>query len=560
MTLSVEKHIKAILFDIGGTLVQKQDHGYRDLAVIQQMVTLLDANCTPEELVDTIQTGQAAYRTWQRHSFIELAAEEKWTRFLLADYPTEIVRTLAPQLQDLWRQSRGKRWLAPHARQTLKELRNRGYILATVSHTTPQFLNELGAADLFQARLHAARFGKRKPHPAIFLAAARECGVKPAECAFVGDRLSRDVIGSREAGLGAVILVQNEFSTREFEPCPMQADLVIPDIAFLLDHFKTVPQGPSQSIAIESPPALYDGALSTLNWDPNRSSLNAFLEAGREMGFARFELNHQIPPEVFEQIDLNRFHFGSLHNPCPAAPPMKVLESEDRLLTSLDENLRHSAIDVLKNTIETGYRLGARSIVIHSGWVKGDDSLDRQLRELFKAGQMFTSEYEDLKRRLVSDRCERGKPHLERLIKSLDEIFAFAAHTDLLLGIENLMHYYELPGFDEMQVLLQTFTQPNIGWQLDVGHLQIHQNLGLESMQRWLDQFGERLVGIHHHDVIGIDDHLHPGCGSVNFAAIAAKIRPQTQVTLEVKPQVTSEQIKIGLQFLVEQGCIARLD
>ena len=122
------------------------------------------------------------------------------------------------------------------------------------------------------------------------------------------------------------------------------------------------------------------------------------------------------------------------------------------------------------------------------------------------------------------------------------------------------MHYYELPNFEEMQSLMQTFPQPMIGWQLDTGHLQIHQNLGLESMQRWLDHFGDRLVGIHHHDVIGIDDHLIPGVGSIDFAAIAAKIQPQTQITLEVKPLVKAAEIKAGLEFLAGQGCIAQLE
>jgi len=560
MELTAQKNIKAILFDIGGTLVQKQNHGYRDPAIIKQMTAMLGANCTPDVLVSTIQAGQADYRAWQKHSFIELSPSDKWQRFFLKEYPLELVSTHAEELQDLWRMSRGKRWLAPDARQTLEELSARGYILATVSHTTPEFLKELGIADLFHTQLHATRYGRRKPHPAIFLAAARECGVLPSQCAFIGDRLSRDVIGSREAGLGEVILVQNEFTTQEFEPCPMQADLVVSDLSMLVDHFQPLHQGSITPAVVRPQPVLYDAALSTLNWDQTKISLNEFLQAGREMGFARFELNHQIPQDIFDQIDFNRFHIGSLHNPCPAIIQMKSLESEDRLLTSLDENLRRSAVDVLKNTIETGYRLGARSIVIHSGWVRGDDSMDRNLRELFNPGKRDTPEYETLKQKLIADRSERSKPHLESLIKSLEEIIVFSRGTNLLLGIENLMHYYELPNFDEMQVLMKTFPQPMIGWQLDTGHLQIHQNLGLESMQRWLDHFGDRLVGIHHHDIIGINDHLAPGVGNVDFAAIAAKIQSQTQITLEVKPLVKAAEIKAGLEFLARQGCIARLE
>jgi len=560
MTDSSQNNIKAIFFDIGGTLIQKQNHGYRNLNVIKQMVDLLQTDCSPEALLEMINAGEVEYRAWREFSFIELAPEEKWQRFLLKEFSAELVREKATELQRLWRQSRGKRWLAPHVVETVKELSARGYILATISHSTPEYLHNTELEKLFCAQVYAPSYGKRKPHPSIFMAEAAQCHIPPAECAYIGDRHSRDLIGSREAGFGKVILVKNEYTTPESTPCPMHADAIISDVSELLDLFLPLSLEMKESTSSSKSPTLYDAALSSINWDREATTINEFFQARRELGFARFELNHQVPQEIFDQIDFNRYHFSTLHNPCPAILPMKQLEKEDRLLTSLNERLRQSGVDVLKNTIENAWRLGARSIVIHSGWVSGNNNRDRELWRLYEEGKQDAPEFIELRRDMIADRSEHSKPHLQQLIKSYNEIVEFTKGSNLLLGIENLMHYYELPGFDEMQVLLQTFTQPNIGWQLDVGHLQIHQNLGLESMQRWLDQFGERLVGIHHHDVIGIDDHLHPGCGSVNFAAIAAKIRPQTQVTLEVKPQVTSEQIKIGLQFLVEQGCIARLD
>jgi sugar phosphate isomerase/epimerase len=121
------------------------------------------------------------------------------------------------------------------------------------------------------------------------------------------------------------------------------------------------------------------------------------------------------------------------------------------------------------------------------------------------------------------------------------------------------MHYYELPNFTEMQVLLETFKQPWVGWQFDTGHLQIMENLGLESIQAWLDDFGKRLIGLHFHDVDGIDDHIAPGLGCTNFVPIGKYIQPHTQITLEVKPFVTPEEILAGISTLENNNCIFRI-
>lgn len=328
-------------------------------------------------------------------------------------------------------------------------------------------------------------------------------------------------------------------------------------------HSSTIPIDSDEAL-VEDHKQLYydaqiDATLSTINWDPVHSGINQFLQAACEVGFTRFELNHQIPPEVFEQIDFDTFCFNSLHNPCPAIIPMKQLEIEDRLLTSLDEKSRQSGMDVLKNTIETARLLGARLVVIHSGWVTGSDAMDRTLRSLYLEGKENTPEYAQLKAKMIADRNERGKPHLQSLMKSFWEIIEFTGDCNLMLGIENLLHYYEMPNFNEMSQILGEFKQPWFGWQLDTGHIQVQQNLGLESFLYWLEQFAGRMVGIHLHDVMGLKDHLAPGLGKVDFAAIAPNIPPHAQRTLEVKPFVTPAEITGSLPLLEKSGCLAKI-
>ena len=551
--------IKGIFFDIGGTLVMKAKNAERDQAVIARMVTLLGLSCTPAELIAQIKEGEDKYKTWRSISMKELPPEERWPRFLLSGLPHETVRNNAVMLQSLWSESRGKRSVPAETVDTLQELNKRGYLLGTISHTSPAYLEASGVLPLFKTIIHAAQFGWRKPHPTPFLEAARRSGLLPQECAYVGDRPSRDVIGAREAGFGMVIQLILSDEPTESIPCPMKPDVTLHSLAGLLDLFAPLDRASMSVPGAGKEPILYDAALSTMWWNKEEWSADEFCAKGRQLGFARFELNHQIPPGVLAQFNLDRYHMGALHDPCPAYVPAKTLERADQVITSLDETLRRQAVEGVKKTIEAAYQLGARHVVIHPGRVVGDHSLDDRLRVLFREGKKGTPEFEELRQSVIADRAQRSKPHLAALVKSLREIIAFAEGKLLTLGLENRYHYYELPIFDEMEVLLSEFQQPWVGWHLDVGHLQTHFQLGLTDFDAWLEQLGQRITGVHLHDVRGITDHQAPGKGEVDFARIAAALPLYCFRTLEVDKSATMEEMSAGLKTLAQAGCISFL-
>lgn len=551
--------IKAIFFDVGGTLITKANFPTRDLNVIAKMATLVNETCTPHELAGRILNGDREYKAWRSRSFIELPPKERWSRFLLPDLPVKLVKRHAEQLQSLWSESKGKKTVPAETVSTVEELNKRGYLLGTISHTSPKYLAAAGILPLFTTIIHASRFGWRKPHPAPFLAAAKQSGFLPEECAYVGDRPSRDVIGAREAGFGMVIQLMLSTEPPESELCPMHPDVLIRRLGELLELFPALPAGALDQHNGKTEPLLYDASISSMWWNKETNSINEFLERGKSLGFTRFELNHQTPPEAFTQIDLNRFHIGSLHDPCPAIIPAKTLEKADQVITSTNEALRQRAVDGVKNTIEEAYRLAARHVVIHPGRIAGDHSMDDQLRILYRNGLKGTDEYEELRRAVMADRTDRSKPHMAALIKSLHEIIAFADGKGLTLGLENRYHYYELPVFGEMDTLLGEFKQEWVGWQFDIGHLQVLTELGLTLFDPWLERFGERIVGVHLHDVKGIKDHQAPGNGEVDFNKIAAALPLYCYRTLEVDKSLTDLEIAAGLKVLAESGCITLL-
>lgn len=555
--------IKAILFDIGGTLRIVHKSKNRSLATLQKMQALVGDTGDAQKFAHKLVEGEKQYRVWCKNTLSELNEAGLWTRFMLPDSPTTMVAENAIALNQLWREAHSNSFL-PGSVELLRTLAARGYILAIVSNTTssvevPKLLKEYGIEALFSSVLLSTVYGKRKPHPAMFLTAARECGVNPLECAYIGDRPSRDVVGSRVAGIGKVVIVQHQFTESETDPCPMRADVVIQDISELIQIFPPLEIPARKNSETPRPFFLYDAALSTMWWSRQTDTASDFFSKGRGLGFASFELNHQIMPEEFAGMDFNHYNINTLHDPCPAVIHAKQLEKEDLQVTSLDETRRRVGVDTVKHTIEQACNLGARSVVIHPGRIAGDHAMDNQLRGMYRAGLQGTAEYEQLRLELIADRKVRGQPHLDALMKSLSEIVDFTKSTGISLGFENRFHYYELPIYHELEAILLEFQQPWVGWQLDVGHLQVHHALGLMNFREWLEHFGSRIIGVHLHDVQGLVDHRSPGSGDVDFRLVAAHLPTHAHRTLEVDKSLTFEQVHLGMENLVAAGCVIRL-
>ncbi|MGN6744349.1 MAG: HAD family hydrolase [Amnibacterium sp.] len=67
-------------------------------------------------------------------------------------------------------------------------------------------LEALGIERRFAHLITSGELGVAKPDPRIFEAAAARFGLRPADCAYVGDRLRTDAIGATAAGMRGVWL------------------------------------------------------------------------------------------------------------------------------------------------------------------------------------------------------------------------------------------------------------------------------------------------------------------------------------------------------------------
>lgn len=566
--------IQAIVFDIGGTLRTGHKNEGCEQRQISLLQSILGETGDPGEFLLKIHAHEKKYREWCKNSLVELTEADLWTKFMLPDYAPEFIRENAVKLNQVWRDSRTKT-LLPDAVQMIKTLADRGYALGIISNTTssvevPKLLEENGIANLFSSVILSTVFGRRKPHLSLFLACSREMGVLPENCAYVGDSLSRDLIGPRQAGFGEVIIINAPgYQQDEFDPddehrketlTEMKPDFKIRRLDDLLNIFPERDRTHTvNTVSSSQPEILYEAALSTM-WSVDQDMpFNDTFIAGRKIGFARFELNHKVPPELYRSWDANRFYIATVHDPCPAVYSYDAMKENDILISSRNEGRRNKGVDILKKTIDLACKLGSKSVVVHSGSINCDRSREVRLRKLFNSGFSDTSEYHEIAAELIADRAKLAPTYVERVMKSLTEVIDFAKNTGVSIALENRYRYYDLPLPDEMELFLGLCKESWFGFQYDIGHAQTLDALGLVKHQEWLDRFSDRMIGVHLHDVIGITDHQAPGLGEVNFRKIAPYLPENAFKTLEIGPQASTTEIASSLEVLAESGCIKRV-
>jgi putative hydrolase of the HAD superfamily len=106
------------------------------------------------------------------------------------------------------------------------------YLVGSISNGVAD-LEVIGLAGHFKVSLAAARFGRAKPDPAIFLAACAALEVAPGEAVYVGDDLQLDVVGAQQAGLRAVWL--NRKGGDAHLEAGVRPDAICADLDELLD-------------------------------------------------------------------------------------------------------------------------------------------------------------------------------------------------------------------------------------------------------------------------------------------------------------------------------------
>ena len=300
-------------------------------------------------------------------------------------------------------------------------------------------------------------------------------------------------------------------------------------------------------------------ALSTAFTSNRPHTGKALLELFQQFNVTGLELDYRIDEarhkKIREALKQSRVKVVSVHNffPIPAVKPDSGGGGDLFLLSHPDPQERKQAIEWTSRSIEHAHNLGARSVVLHCGYVDMNPELDR-LYHYHATDQVNSPEAQAFIYQKLAER-ERLKPkHMDSLLYSLDSLGNLAEKKGVLLGLENRYHYHELPGIKELEVLLETFKGAPIGYWHDTGHAHANESLNLLPPCALLDKFSHRLIGIHLHDAIGLDDHLVPGKGEIEFDRLKHYIQSDTALVMELKPGTLDREVAEGIEFLTRLG------
>jgi sugar phosphate isomerase/epimerase len=300
----------------------------------------------------------------------------------------------------------------------------------------------------------------------------------------------------------------------------------------------------------------FDIALSTMWAIGQFSSLADFFEAGRKLGFARFELNHAVTSAMLEGLSLNGV-ISSIHEPCPADISTLELKRRNWLISASDEQDRRQGVLAIRRTLDLAHELGAEAVVVHPGQVDVDPDLEVALLDLYRAGRFGEPDYNRARERFAAARSARAEINMRSVRRSLVELAEYATGRGIRLGLENRYHYHEIPLPDELDELLHLGLGEAGGYWHDVGHAQVLQHLGFHAHEEWLRRFAGpqgRVIGVHLHDVAGLKDHLAVGLGQVDWKMVASYLPASALRTCEFQPFNSPEQVAAGLKRLVEEG------
>ncbi|MDO5327762.1 MAG: HAD family hydrolase [Clostridia bacterium] len=218
--------IKAVLFDLGGTLHVCSSSEDRKLWFAGRLISRLgeygvSLDISSQALARQLEANAERYKHEAEATMRELPPVEVWNDYYLREQHLgrETLEPIAEELSFLYDYERVCNLRRPHLISCMQALKSDGLRLGVISNIlarsiVPHFMAEYGLEEYMEVVLTSAGTGIRKPDPAIFRLAEEKMNLKPEEMAYVGDTLSRDVRGVRNAGWKLIIRIDSPNAAR----------------------------------------------------------------------------------------------------------------------------------------------------------------------------------------------------------------------------------------------------------------------------------------------------------------------------------------------------------
>lgn len=306
-------NIQAVFFDMGGTIDTHYHDRISSLQATEDIRHLLSqagldmSHLDTERLYGIIREGQTRYRLWREKTLIELAPERIWREFVLQGFQVvphqldDVAEELAFTVDTRFM----KRQMRPEMPEVLEAIQKLGLKMGVISNIqsrgqVPGDLERYNLFHYFDPVVISAEYGWRKPDPSIFHHAASLARVPTSACVYVGDRISRDVLGARRAGYGMAVQIRHDYKEGDdpVEPVP---DAIIENMTQLVDILKQELDKVKRTTNHHQIKAILFDASDILYFRPNNGKwLKPYLD---DLGLT----HHKIPSSQTQALKTRAF-------------------------------------------------------------------------------------------------------------------------------------------------------------------------------------------------------------------------------------------------------------
>jgi sugar phosphate isomerase/epimerase len=290
-------------------------------------------------------------------------------------------------------------------------------------------------------------------------------------------------------------------------------------------------------------------------WFENRS-LNGeeIIKEILELGLEGVELEYRITHPIYQQMKplLNKtIKVLSIHNYFPKPIECSHLKASGDLflLSSVDKDERTKAIQYTIRTLEHACDLEVVPVILHLGHVDMPNPFVR-IKRYYSDKKLDQEESVAYIREQNITRRNKVSKHLDAVLFSLERLNKEAEKKGIMLCVENRYHLHEVPDFQEIGIILNEFRGGHIRYWHDVGHAAAQERMGLCRQKDLLDAYSDFIMGVHIHDIKGLDDHLSPGKGDLDFRELSSFNKSDTFKILEIDSNVPRDELEGGIQFV----------
>jgi len=300
-------------------------------------------------------------------------------------------------------------------------------------------------------------------------------------------------------------------------------------------------------------------ALST-NWCNSRlEDGGAIVDEALSLGFDALELGFRTTELQAAGIKarLGEMPVGSVHAFCPV--PISAPSGHPELFTlaSFDAGARALARAHVAKNVRFAAEVGADAVVLHAGRVAFSGLFSVADSETLRAtlkkcgNDVNARAYKRAFGRAKARREARGARLLDRFKGELALLVPVLEENGVTLALENLPYYEGFPNEREMCELLDEFKGAPVKAWFDTGHDRVRYMHGWIEKPSDLDRREGAFAGMHLNDVKDyFDDHLPPGGGNVDFAALAPLAQKVPHVVMEPSASVSREDLAAGLAHI----------